>query len=92
MKSLFAGVIMAETKYKRTYLREWRKFRGLNQKVAVRRLEAFDNPGFARTTASRSRLENGLQPYSQPIMEALAVIYGTSVAMLIDTNPSTDRL
>lgn len=84
-------VSMTESKYRKTHLREWRKFRRLSQKEVVQQLLEFADPNFAKTEASLSRLENGLQPYSQPIMEALAVIYETKVGQLIDIDPLVDH-
>lgn len=40
------------------------------------------------THASLSRIERGLQPYSQPILEALADLYGTDVPNLLMRDPS----
>ena len=78
---------MTKPKFRKTHLREWRKFRRLSQKEVVQQLLGFPDPTLAKTEASLSRLENGLQPYSQPIMEALALIYQTKVGQLIDSNP-----
>lgn len=80
-------VTMTEAKFRKIYLREWRKFRRLSQKEVVQQLLEFGDPNLAKTEASLSRLENGLQPYSQQIMEALAEIYQTRVGLLIDRNP-----
>jgi transcriptional regulator with XRE-family HTH domain len=70
-----------------SYLKEWRKFRGLTQREVVARLVAREVNDTPATEASLSRLETGRQPYSQPIMEALSEIYGISVGQLIDINP-----
>lgn len=78
---------MTKAKFRKTHLREWRKFRRLSQKEVVQQLLKFGDPNLAKTEASLSRLENGLQPYSQPIMEALAEVYQTKVGLLIDSNP-----
>lgn len=49
---------------KRWYLREWRKDRHLTLEQLAARIET--------TGATISRLERGKQPYSQPMLEALA--------------------
>lgn len=40
--------------------------------------------------ASLGRIENGEQPYSQPILEALAEALNVSVASLIGTDPTKE--
>lgn len=72
---------------RRHYLREWRKHRGLTQESVVSRLAAIDDPQLPQTAASLSRLENGKQPYSERMLEALADIYGTEPGHLLDRNP-----
>lgn len=54
---------------RRTFIREWREFRNLSQDRLVDRVRE-RVPTFSK--ASLSRIENGKQPYSQPILEALA--------------------
>lgn len=53
------------------YFKEWRKHRGYTQDQVVDRLAELDDPNLPATGASLSRLENGKQPYSQRIVEAL---------------------
>lgn len=59
--------------YVRTYIREWREDHNLSQDRLVERVrervESFSK-------SSLSRLENGKQPYSQPILEAIAWALG----------------
>lgn len=50
--------------FKRWFLREWRKHRHLTLAQLAARVDT--------TEATVSRLERGLQPYSQPMLEALA--------------------
>lgn len=53
----------------RTFIREWREDRGLSQDRLVERVrETVDT--FSKSTLSR--LENGKQAYTQPILEAIA--------------------
>lgn len=54
---------------RRTFIRDWREHRALSQDKLVERVrERVDT--FSKSTLSR--LERGEQPYSQPILEALA--------------------
>lgn len=75
--------------YRRTFLREWREHRGKTQAQVVAQLE-FIGGDLPTTTASLSRLENGKQPYSQPIIEALAEIYDVDPEYLIARDPTKD--
>jgi transcriptional regulator with XRE-family HTH domain len=66
--------------YRRTYIRQWRE-------VRERTLEDIaDKIGI--THASLSRIERGLQPYSQAILEAIAAELSTDVASLLTRDPT----
>jgi transcriptional regulator with XRE-family HTH domain len=65
-----------------THIRAWRKKRGLSLEfLAVRVGKRVGH----MTHASLSRIERGLQPYSQPIIEALSeeLTYGDVAALLL---------
>lgn len=64
---------------RRTFFREWREYRGLTQEQLAGRLET--------SVASISRIEKGMQPYTQDVLEALAEALGTDPASLIMRNP-----
>lgn len=66
--------------YRRTYIREWREYRGLTLEHLADRVET--------THASLSRIERGLQPYSQTLLEALAGALQTDEASLLIRNPN----
>lgn len=69
----------------KTFIREWREFRGLTlERLADRVGEKIG--GF--THASLSRIERGLQPYSQPVLEAIAEALQTEPASLLMRNPN----
>jgi transcriptional regulator with XRE-family HTH domain len=70
----------------RTFIREWREFRNLTlERLAERLREA---RGLTITHASLSRIERGVQPYSQPILEAIAgELTGGDVAYLLVRDP-----
>jgi transcriptional regulator with XRE-family HTH domain len=69
------------------FIREWRKARHLTQEQLIARLIEFGGDTFPTTTASLSRLENYKQPYSQPLLEALADVLSTDAGSLIMRNP-----
>lgn len=70
--------------FSKTYIREWREFRGLTlERLADRVGEKIG--GF--THASLSRIERGLQPYSQPVLEAIGEALSTEPASLLMRNP-----
>lgn len=75
-----------EGPYRKTYIRPWRKKRGLSlERLADRVGEKIGG----MTHASLSRIERGLQPYSQPILEAIAEeLTGGDVASLLMRNPA----
>jgi transcriptional regulator with XRE-family HTH domain len=63
---------MTRPKYEPTYIRQWREKSGLTlQELAVKLRE---EAGFETTKTSLSRIERGLQPYSQAIIEAIGKV------------------
>lgn len=78
-------------RYQRTFIKNWREYRKLSQEalaIAVGdylRENSISNKGY--TYASIGRIENGLIPYSQPIMEGISEALGVPVATLITTPP-----
>ncbi|MES2752776.1 MAG: helix-turn-helix transcriptional regulator [Pseudomonadota bacterium] len=69
---------------KGTYIRNWRKHKGFSLDDMVGRLAAI---GVETTSASLSRIERGIQPYSQDIMEAMAESLGIEVWQFHNDNP-----
>ena len=69
---------------KPTYIRAWRDERGYTLDDMVGRLAEL---GVAITGASLSRIERGLQPYSQDILEAIAASLGLEPADLLENDP-----
>lgn len=83
----------------RHHLRAWRLHRGLTlEQVAERvsELGSLRNDTHAdaltapvtMTHASLSRIERGLQPYSQVLLEILAAVYMTDAASLLVRDPT----
>jgi transcriptional regulator with XRE-family HTH domain len=66
--------------YQLTYIRQWREFRNLTLEQLAARIGI--------THASLSRIERGLQPYSQPTLEAIAKALGTHPFTLLERDPS----
>lgn len=69
-----------------TKLRAWRLHRELTLEYVAEMIGRKTGAGF--THASLSRIERGLQPYSQPILEALAELYRTDEACLLMVDPT----
>ena len=65
--------------FRRTYIREWRKFRRLTLEKLAERLEM--------TASHISMLERGERPYVQETLEAIANALGTDAASLLMRNP-----
>jgi transcriptional regulator with XRE-family HTH domain len=77
---------------KATYLRAWREAGGAMRKPGgytlndmVGRLAEL---GVPTTVATLSRIERGIHPYSQDILEAIADALGVSVAALVEDDPT----
>lgn len=80
---------MTENQHPRHYIKEWRTHRGLSLRKLAERMES--EPGEDLISAmSLSRIERGLQPYSQPILEALSIALDTTIWSLISVNPRVD--
>lgn len=69
-------------KLRRTYFREWRQFRGLTLEQAAERLEI--------DFTTLSRIERGLVPYSQGLLEAAALAYRCEPWDLLNVDPSKE--
>lgn len=83
-------LVMSDRKYRKTYIREWRERRGLSLRRLADRLELDGPDETSLSHASIGRIENGQQPYSQPIIEALAHALDVDVVDLIGTDPTKD--
>lgn len=70
---------------KRTYIRAWREKKGYTLEDMLGRLETI---GFKITGASLSRIERGIQPYSQDTLEAIAEALNLTAADLIENDPT----
>ena len=69
------------------YIREWRLHRKLSLRKLADRMEV--EPGVPLTShANIDRIEKGVQPYSQEILEAIAVALDVTVLDLLSVNPA----
>lgn len=69
-----------------TFLKEWRKHRGLSLDKAIERLE-FELE-YMISKGQLSRIERGEQPYGQDLLEALAAVYRCDVPDLLMRDPT----
>lgn len=74
-------------KLKLTFIRQWRKHRGLTVVQLADRVRTI-NEALDTTHASISRIERGLQPYSQEVLEAIAEALLTTTANLLMRDPT----
>lgn len=81
---------MPEQLYRRTYIKEWREKRGLSLRRLADRLEQSPGGDLLISHTSIGRIEKGQQPYSQPILEAIAAALGVTASMLLEVNPEKD--
>lgn len=65
----------------KTFLREWRNHKGFKLEPVAEEL--------GMTHASLSRIERGLQPYNQDLLEAVSNLYGCSPADLLMRDPES---
>lgn len=70
---------------RKTYIRQWREHRELSQERLVSRL---NEAGIEISVAQYSRIENGVSPYTQDTLEALAHALRTDPASLLMRDPS----
>ena len=69
------------------YFREWREYRGLTlRELAAQMLDDDGKPLISY--ASLGRIERGLQPYSQPILEAMSEVLGVHPGFLLGEKPN----
>lgn len=82
--------LVATGPYAKTYFREWRVKRGLSLRQVVARMETEPGGRPIISHASLGRIETGQQPYSQPILEALAQALGVSRGALLEMHPDRE--
>ena len=84
MLSVFNGgmkkPVPPRTRFRQTFIKQWREHRKLNQEQLAERLEM--------TQSHLSMLENGKRGYTQETLEAVAHALQTDVASLLMRNPA----
>lgn len=68
------------------YLREWRQYRGLSLRKLADRMETEPGVPFM-SHANIDRVEKGMQPYTQELLEAAALALDTTVPDLLSVDP-----
>lgn len=69
-------------RFRPTFLRQWREYREMTLERAGEAVEL--------SHAQLGRIERGLQPYNQGLLEALATLYKTDPASLIMRDPTRE--
>jgi len=69
------------------YIREWRKFRGVSLRKLAARMESEPGGEEIISYASINRIEKHEQPFSEPILYALADALDVEAWMLLKVNP-----
>lgn len=84
--------LMGKARYKPTKIRLWRKHRDLTLERLAARMQAIfgDDAAFGTTPSNLSKVERGELPYSQPLLEALAVELRCTPADLLEREPGTE--
>jgi transcriptional regulator with XRE-family HTH domain len=72
---------MPKPTFRRTFIRQWRKHRGLTLEQLAARIDM--------TTSNLSMLETGKRGYSQPTLERIADALQTDAGSLLMRDPST---
>ena len=75
--------------YRKTYIREWRKHRGLTLEQLSSRLEELGEHTLGE--GGLSMLERGERAYTQQTLESIANALNTDAASLLMRNPDDDE-
>lgn len=75
-----AGVMAQQPRtWRKTYLREWREFNNRSLESVAAQM--------GLTHGQLSKIERGLHPYSQPVLEIAALEFGCSVTDILSRPP-----
>jgi transcriptional regulator with XRE-family HTH domain len=75
-----------QREFRKTYIKQWRKHRGLTQEQLSSRLDELGQHDMG--PSALSMLENGHRGYTQANLEAIAEALQTDVASLLMRNPT----
>lgn len=82
--------IMAKNKQGQHFIRGWREKRGISLRKLAAKLETGPDGEPLVSYASLSRIENGEQPFSEPILNAIAEALDVPRAMLLEMDPKKE--
>lgn len=81
---------MAKSKQGQHFIRAWREKRGVSLRKLAAKLEVGPDGEPLVSYASLSRIENGEQPFSEPILNAIAEALDVPRAMLLEADPKKE--
>lgn len=81
---------MQKTEQGQHFIRQWREKRGISLRKLASRLELEPGGEPLVSYASLSRIETGEQPFSEPILNALAAALDVTRAMLLEMDPEKE--
>lgn len=79
---------MAKNKQGQHYIRQWREKRQVSLRKLAARMETEPGGEPIVSYAQLSRIETGEQPFSEPILNAIADALGVTRAMLLEMDPN----
>lgn len=81
---------MKKTKQGQHFIRQWREKRGISLRALAGRLEAEPGGEPLISYAQLSRIETGDQPFSEPVLNALASALDVTRTMLLEIDPQKE--
>jgi transcriptional regulator with XRE-family HTH domain len=81
---------MGNNKQGQHFIRQWRKKRGVSLRKLAARLEVEPGGEPLVSYASLSRIESGDQPFSEPILNAIAAALDVPRVMLLEMDPEKE--
>lgn len=72
------------------FIKQWREYRGLSLDRLSKRMEVEPGGDLLLSAMSLSRIERGIQPYSEELINALGVALSCEPWELISVNPLMD--
>lgn len=78
---------MAKNEQGQHFIRQWRQKRGISLRKLAERLETEPGGEPLVSYASLSRIENGDQPFSEPVLNAIAEALNVPRVMLLEMDP-----
>lgn len=92
MPLLNRGIVVAMTKpiQGQHFIRQWREKRGISLRKLAERMEVEPGGDPLVSYASLSRIETGEQPFSEPILNAIAGALDVTRSMLLEMDPEKE--